>query len=50
MTEKRKYEKPLMRVVKLQHRSQILIGSAPLNAKGAKFDDYEDGEFSWEEQ
>ena len=47
MTEKRKYEKPLMRVVELQHRTMLLAGSAPLNAEGAKFDDYEDGEFTW---
>ena len=44
MTEKRKYEKPSQRVIELKHRTMLLAGSAPTNAK---FDPYEDGGDVW---
>jgi len=31
MTEKRKYERPTMRVIELQHRTMLLQASANLN-------------------
>ena len=33
MTEKRKYERPTMRVVELQHRTMILAGSGGLGER-----------------
>ncbi|MBR6508875.1 MAG: hypothetical protein IKT19_05040 [Paludibacteraceae bacterium] len=46
MTEKRKYEKPSMEVFELQQQQQLLAGSTP---NSATIDDYQDGEFSWED-
>ena len=45
--KKKEYQKPMMEVVKLQHRSHILVGSDPVQSKSASFDSYEDGEFDW---
>ena len=39
MTEKRKYEKPAMRVYELQHRTMILVGSGGLGNRGYDPDD-----------
>ena len=47
MKEKKKYEKPSMQVVEVKQQAQLLAGSGPLNAEGAKIDDYQDGSFSW---
>ena len=44
MTEKRKYEKPSMKVYELQHRTQLLAGSGP---DGGKFDPYQPGGSPW---
>ena len=40
MTEKRKYEKPSQKVIKLRQRQQLLVGS---NGDIPDNDDYEDG-------
>ena len=40
MTEKRKYEKPSQKVIKLQQRTILLVGS---NGDIPDNDDYEDG-------
>lgn len=40
------YQEPTMKLVKLQQRCHILVGSNPAPTS-AKIDDYEDGEFSW---
>ena len=45
MTEKRKYEKPSMKVYKLQHRTQLLVGSG--TPDGGQFDPYQPGDFNW---
>ena len=47
MTEKKKFGKPSMQVIELQHRTMLLAGSGPLNTEGAQIDDYEDGSFTW---
>ena len=45
MTEKRKYEKPSMKVFELKQQPQLLVGSGPTSAS---IDDYEeDNTFSW---
>ena len=49
MTKKKKFEKPSMQVIELQQRTMLLAGSNPAPT-GASIDDYEDGEFSWEEE
>ena len=46
--KRKDYERPTMKVVELQHKTHLLQASATVPAPtGAKFDDYEDGEFSW---
>ena len=44
MTEKRKYEKPSMKVFELEQQPQLLAGSGP---NGGEFDPYQPGNFSW---
>lgn len=44
--KRKDYRMPTMKVVKLQQRQQLLVGSNPAPTS-AKIDDYEDGEFSW---
>ena len=46
MTMKKKFEKPSMQVIELQHEQQLLAGSNPA-PNSATIDDYEDGEFTW---
>jgi len=46
MTEKKKYEKPSMKVFELKQQQQLLAGSNPA-PNSATIDDYEDGEFTW---
>ena len=46
MKEKKKYEKPSMRVHELKQRARLLVGSNPAPTS-ASFEDYGDGEFSW---
>ena len=43
--KKKEYEKPAMQVVQLKQQPQLLAGSAP---NQASIDDYEDGEFTWD--
>ena len=45
--KRKAYEVPTMQVVEVKQQPQLLAGSGPLNAEGAKIDDYKDGEFSW---
>ena len=47
--KKKMYEKPTTKVYELKHRTMLLAGSNPAPT-GASVDDYQDGEFSWEEQ
>ena len=42
--KKKKYEKPSVEVVVLKQQPALLAGSAP---NQASIDDYEDGDFSW---
>lgn len=44
--KKKDYEKPTMEVVQLKQQTHLLAGSTP---NSASIDDYEDGEFSWDE-
>ena len=46
--KKKFYEKPSVEVVVLNQQTQLLAGSNPAPDQ-AIFDDYEDGEFSWED-
>ena len=46
-TKKREYEKPSMRVFPLRQKPQLLVGS-PVT-QSASIDDYQDGDFSWNE-
>ena len=46
MTKKEKFEKPSIEVYELQQQQQLLAGSTP---NSATIDDYQDGEFSWED-
>jgi hypothetical protein len=42
------YQKPTMKVVKLQQRTHLLQASGEVpQSKGASIDNYEDGSFSW---
>ena len=43
--KKKEYERPTMQVVQLKQQPQLLAGSAP---NQASIDDYEDGEFTWD--
>ena len=45
MIEKKKYEKPSMKVFELQQQLQLLAGSGTPN--GGDFDPYQPGGFSW---
>ena len=45
--KRKEYESPTMDVVEVRQQAQLLAGSGPLNAEGAKIDDYQDGSFSW---
>ena len=47
MTTKKMYEKPSMKVVPLRRKPQLLVGS--LTSTNASIDDYENGDFSWNE-
>lgn len=47
--KKKEYERPTMQVVQLQQKPTLLAGSNPA-PNSASIDDYEDGEFSWEEE
>ena len=46
MKKRKHYEEPSMKVFELKHRQQLLVGSNPATTS-AKFEDYEDGEFTW---
>ena len=45
--KRKKYERPTMDVVEVKQQAQLLAGSAV--TQSASIDDYEDGEFSWDE-
>ena len=45
--KRKEYERPTMQVVEVKQQAQLLAGSAV--TKSASIDDYEGGEFSWEE-
>ena len=45
--KKKEYEKPSVEVVVLKQQTALLAGSNPAPDQ-AIFDDYEDGEFSWD--
>ena len=47
--KRKDYERPTMNVFECEEDVELLAGSAQLNAKGAQIDDYEDGEFSWDD-
>ena len=47
--KKKKYETPAVEVVELNQQTVLLAGSNPA-PDSASFEDYEDGEFSWEEE
>ena len=46
--KKKLYEKPSVEVVVMKQQPALLAGSNPA-PDIASFDDYQDGEFSWEE-
>ena len=46
MIKKRLYEKPLMKVFELKQKPALLAGSMTTTAE---FEDYGDGNFSWDE-
>ena len=46
--KKKEYERPTMQVVKLKQQPQLLAGSNPA-PNSASIQDYEDGDFSWDE-
>ena len=46
--KKKEYERPTMQVVKLKQQPQLLAGSAV--TQSGSIDDYEDGEFSWDDE
>ncbi len=46
--KKKQYEKPSVEVVVLNQQHALLAGSNPAPNQ-ATFDDYEDGEFSWDD-
>jgi len=47
MTEKKKYEKPSMKVFELKQQTQQLLAGSNPAPNSATIDDYEDGEFTW---
>ena len=47
-TERRKYERPAMRVYELQHRTMILAGSNPTTTAGAPtYNKFSETEEEW---
>jgi len=46
--KRKDYRIPKTKVVNLQQRQQLLVGSNPASTS-ATIDDYKDGEFSWED-
>jgi hypothetical protein len=48
MKQKKKYGRPVMRVVELQYQSRILVGSDPVGSK-ASINDWDDGDTTDEE-
>ena len=46
MKKKHFYEKPSMQVVQLKQQPQLLAGSSTAEAQ---FENYQDGEFTWED-
>jgi len=47
MIKKRLYERPSMKVFELKQKPALLAGSAV--TQSASIEDYEDGDFSWDE-
>ena len=46
--KRKDYERPTMKVVKLQQRTHLLQASGEVpQSKSAQIDDYQDGTFSW---
>jgi len=44
--KRKEYERPTMQVVQLKQQPQLLAGSTP---NQASFDNYQDGDFSWDD-